>query len=145
MRNIVVTLHRAADLSGTMSAMRGWLNDHRCQPQRFTCDYLSGWNVIHVDFHEDEMADAFKAQFGGSEEKPARGSMSRVCWWRLMAEEIRTEADACSSASAKHSLLYAAQTLDRMASNMEQLLERNWSQMGLDSDADHNRQTATRG
>ena len=124
MRNIVIKLHRTADLSGTMKAMRLWLDDHRCQPHRFTCDHLSGWNIIHVDLNEHNNADAFKAQFGGSEEISAQGSMSKVCWWRLMAEEIRTEADGFSSASAKHTLHYAAQALDRMASNMERRLEK---------------------
>ena len=125
MRNIVIRLHRAADISGTMKAMRVWLDDHRCQPHRFTCDHLSGWDVIHVDFNEDDRADAFKAQFGGSEEKSVQGTMSKVCWWRLMAEEIRTEADGFSSASAKHTMLYAARTLDRMARDMERWLEGN--------------------
>lgn len=125
MRNIVIKLHRAADLAGTMRAMRLWLDDHRCQPHRFTCDPVAGWNVINVDFNEDNKADAFKAQFGGSEEKSGGGTMSKVCWWRLMAEEIRTEADGFSSTSAKHTLLYAAQTLDRMAKDMERWLEKN--------------------
>jgi len=125
MRNIVINLHRTADLSGTMKAMRLWLNDHRCQPHRFTCDHSSGWHVIHVDFNEDNTADAFKTQFGGSEEKSAQETMSRVCWWRLMAEEMRTEADGFSSASAKHTVLYAARTLDRMARDMERRLEKN--------------------
>ena len=125
MRNIVIRLHRAADISGTMKAMRLWLDDHRCQPNRFTCDHLSGWYVIHADFYEDNKADAFKAQFGGSEENSAQGTMSKICWWRLMAEEIRTEADGFSSASAKHTMLYAAQTLDRMPKDMERRLEGN--------------------
>ena len=125
MRSIVIKLHRAADLAATMKAMRLWLDDHRCQPHRFACDPIASWNVIHIDFNEDNKADAFKAQFGGSEEKSAQGSMSKVCWWRLIAEEIRTEADGFSSASAKHTLLYAARTLDRMARNMEQRLEKN--------------------
>jgi hypothetical protein len=124
MRNIVIKLHRAADLSGTMKAMRLWLDHNHCQPHRFTCDNLSGWHIIHVDFNEDNKADAFKAQFGGSVERSAEGTMSKACWWRLMAEELRTEADAFSSASAKHTLHYAAQALDRMASNMERRLEK---------------------
>ena len=125
MRNIVVKLHRAADLAATMKAMRIWLDHHRCQPHRFACDPIAGWNVIHVELNEDNKADAFKAQFGGSEEISAQGSISKVCWWRLMAEEMRTEADGFSSSSAKHTLLYAARTLDRMARNMEQRLEKN--------------------
>jgi hypothetical protein len=125
MRSIVIKLHRAADLSGTMKAMRLWLDDHRCQPHRFTCDQPPGWYVIHADFDDDNEADAFKAQFGGSEERSVEGTMSRVFRWRLMAEEIRTEADGFSSPSAKHSLLYAAQTLDRMARDMERWFEKN--------------------
>lgn len=124
MRNIIIRLHRAADLSGTMKAMRLWLDDHRCQPHRFTCDPIPGWNVIHVDFNEDDKADAFRTRFGGSEEKSGHGTMSNVCWWRLMAEEICTEAEDFSSASAKHPMLYAAQTLDRMARDMERRLEK---------------------
>jgi hypothetical protein len=108
-----------------MKAMRVWLDDHCCQPHRFTCDHLSGWHVIQVDFNEDDRADVFKARFGDSQEKSAQGTMSKVCWWRLMAEEIRTEADGFSSASAKHTMLYAAQTLDRMAKDMERRLEEN--------------------
>ena len=108
-----------------MKAMRLWLDDHCCQPRRFTCDQLPGWHVIHVDFNEDNKADAFKAQFGGSEEKSAEGTMSKVFRWRLMAEELRTEADGFSSASAKHTMLYAARTLDRMARDMERWLEGN--------------------
>ena len=124
MRNIVIKLHRVADLAATMKAMRVWLDDHRCQPLRFACDPIAGWNVIHVDFNEDNKAEAFKAQFGGSEGTSAQGSMSKVCWWRLMAEELRTEADGFSSASAKHTMLYAAQTLDRMAREMERCLQK---------------------
>jgi hypothetical protein len=48
--------------------------------------------------------------------------MSKVCWWRLMAEEIGTEADGFSSASSKQTLHHAAQTLDRMATDMERSL-----------------------
>src|SRR5215472_4802528 len=35
MRRIVTTLHRAADLSRTMDAMRVWLDEHRCEPSKF--------------------------------------------------------------------------------------------------------------
>jgi hypothetical protein len=65
MRSIVTTLHRAADLSGTMSTMRAWLDDNRCEPSRFTCDRSPGWFAICVDFQRDDDADAFKKQFGG--------------------------------------------------------------------------------
>jgi hypothetical protein len=49
--------------------------------------------------------------------------MAKVCWWRMMAEEMRTEADDFASASAKETLLFAARTLDRMANDLERRLE----------------------
>jgi hypothetical protein len=57
-------------------------------------------------------------------EAQKKNPMSKVFRWRLMAEEIRTEADGFSSTSAKHTLLYAAQTLDRMAKDMERWFEK---------------------
>jgi hypothetical protein len=119
MRNIIVKLHRTAELAATMTAMRVWLDDTRCQPALFTCDRSPGWFVIRIDINDDRQADAFKPRFGGSEEKCGAESMSKARWWRLMAEEIRTEADGFSSASAKHTMLYAAQTLDQMAKDLE--------------------------
>src|SRR5215510_9823694 len=113
MRHILVKLHRTADLSETMNAMRVWLDEQRCVPSRFTCDRSPGWLLIRADFEEDNDAEAFKIRFGGSEEAPARTTMDRVGWWRLMAEEIRTEADGFSSMAARNSMLIAAQTLDR--------------------------------
>ena len=35
-------------------------------------------------------------------------TMAQVCWWRLMAEEVRTEADDFSSVSAKETMHYVA-------------------------------------
>ena len=125
MRNIVIKLHRTADLSSMMAAMRLWLDDHQCHPHQFTCDHSLGWYVIRLGFNEDGQADAFKDRFGGSEKKSVRATMSKVCWWRLMAEEIRMEADDFSSTSAKHTMLYAAQTLERMASDLERRLEKS--------------------
>jgi hypothetical protein len=123
-RHILVKLHRTADLSATMNAMRGWLDDHGCEPSRFTCDRSPGWLIIRVGFKEDDDAEAFKSRFGGSEEAPARDAMDRVCWWRLMAEEIRTEADGFASASARDTMLFAARALDRMANDLERRLDR---------------------
>jgi len=108
-----------------MNAMRVWLDDQRCVPSRFTCDRSPGWLLIRVDFKEDDDADAFKSRFGGSEEARARDTIDRVCWWRLMAEEIRTEADAFSSMSARDTMLFAARTLDRMANDLESRLDQN--------------------
>jgi hypothetical protein len=91
----VIKLHRAADLSGTMKAMRLWLDDHRCQPHRFTCDHMPGWHVIRVDLSEDNKADAFKAQFGGSEEKSGEGTMSKVFRWPT-ASPLHRQSICCS-------------------------------------------------
>jgi hypothetical protein len=62
-----------------MAAMRLWLDDHRCRHHQFACDHSSGWYVIRIGFNEADQADAFKDHFGGSEEKPVHGAMSKVC------------------------------------------------------------------
>jgi hypothetical protein len=49
-------------------------------------------------------------------------TMAEVCWWRLMAEEVRTQAEDFSSPSAKTTMLNVAATWDRMADNLERLL-----------------------
>ena len=46
-------------------------------------------------------------------------TMAQVCWWRLMAEEVRTEADDFSSVSAKETMHYVARAWDRMADDLE--------------------------
>jgi hypothetical protein len=46
-------------------------------------------------------------------------TMAEVCWWRLMAEEVRTQAEDFSSPSAKAAMLDVAATWDRMADNLE--------------------------
>ena len=124
MRRIVTTLHRAADLSRTMDAMRVWLDEHRCEPSKFTCDRSPGWFAIRVDFERDDHAEAFKKKFGGADQRAMPQTIAKACWWRLMAEEIRTEADGFSSASAKATMFFAAKTLDQMAKDLEQRLER---------------------
>jgi hypothetical protein len=51
-------------------------------------------------------------------------TMAQVCWWRLMAEEVRTEADGFSSASAKEAMHSVAETWDRMAEDLERRLSK---------------------
>jgi hypothetical protein len=48
--------------------------------------------------------------------------MERACWRRLMAEEIRTEADGFASEGAKETMANVALTYDRMAENLERRL-----------------------
>jgi hypothetical protein len=124
MRSIVVRLHRAADLSATITAMRSWLDERGCSASSVTYDRSPGWFVITADIHSEDDANAFKNRFGGSEKSALPGTMAnKASWWRLMAEEIRTEADSFSSASAKDTMLFAARTLDRMARDLERRLE----------------------
>jgi hypothetical protein len=125
MRTIVVKLHRTADFSGTMTSMRTWLDQRRCEPSRFTYDQSPGWFVISVDFPDDDDAEAFGKHFRGSEKAVRLDMTSKATWWRLMAEEIRTEADDFASTSAKGTMLFAAQTLERMAKDLERRLDGN--------------------
>jgi len=125
MRSIVVTLHRAADLSATLTAMRLWLGEQRCERAKLTCDRSPGWFVIRTDFDKDDDANAFQKLFGGSDRGWGPRTIAKACWWRLMAEEIRTEADDFSSASAKDAMLAAARTLESLARDLERRLEQD--------------------
>jgi hypothetical protein len=49
-------------------------------------------------------------------------TMEQVCWWRLKAEEVRTEADGFASDPAKETMHTVAQTWDRMAQDLERRL-----------------------
>jgi hypothetical protein len=46
-------------------------------------------------------------------------TIANACHWRLLAEEILTEADDFSSPSAKETTYYVANTWDRMADDLE--------------------------
>jgi hypothetical protein len=130
-RNVLIKLRRPADLATEMADRYG--------------DLL----VIRAKFHNDTEADAFERRFDTPEGEPQSQlrlwkspetspdftendsgnavvpeTMAQVCWWRLMAEEIRTEADAFASASAKETMRIAAQTWDRMAEDLERRLSR---------------------
>jgi hypothetical protein len=148
-RNVLIKLRRPADLATEMAEMRAWLDQQRYEPAKFTCDRYGDLLVIRAKFHNDTEADAFERRFDTPEGEPQSQlrlwkspetspdftendsgnavvpeTMAQVCWWRLMAEEIRTEADAFASASAKETMRIAAQTWDRMAEDLERRLSR---------------------
>ena len=82
-----------------------------------------------VQFIKEDEAAVFKRHFDGSESdfvnsEPTRllESMERACRWRLMAEEIRTEADGFVSEGAKETMADVALTYDRMADDLERRL-----------------------
>jgi hypothetical protein len=58
-----------------------------------------------------------------SAEIPA--TMAQACWWRLLAEEIRTEADNFASGSAKETMEVAARGWEQLAEELEHRLTRN--------------------
>jgi hypothetical protein len=136
--NTVLITVRAADLSAQMGAMREWLNEHRCEPSRFSCDQYGDTFAVCLDFSKVEEAQDFKKHFsrqdsilespipgneaGTPNERPQPETMAQVCWWRLMAEEIRAEADEFSSDGAKEAMAQVAVTYDRMAENLERRL-----------------------
>jgi hypothetical protein len=51
--------------------------------------------------------------------------MAQACWWRLLAEEIRTEADNFASAAAKETMEVAARGWQQLAEELEHRLTRN--------------------
>jgi hypothetical protein len=153
MRTATITLC-GADFAGEMIEMRTWLDQHFFEPARFTYKQDGEIVVISVDFQEEHHAEAFQSRFTGREpeadfslssadaplsraaddrlggsETPA--TMAQACWWRLLAEEIRTEADAFNSESAKETMEMAAKGWEQLAEELEQRLARNDQQQGL--------------
>jgi len=129
MRTIIIKLPPAVDLSFEMAEIRGWLDSHRCVPAGFKYDLEHDSTIVHVQFAKEQAAEVFKRHFNGNEsefvnsERPRLlETMERACWWRLMAEEIRTEADVFSSEGAKATMTNVALTYDRMAENLERRL-----------------------
>lgn len=128
----------AGELSEKMAVMREWLNQRRCEPSKFTCDQYGSIFAVCVDFSNDGEAEAFQNRFSPPEvtspssilvngssislARPKPETMERVSWCRLMAEEIRTDADEMSCASAKEMMGSVAATYDRLAENLERQL-----------------------
>jgi hypothetical protein len=54
--------------------------------------------------------------------------MAQACWWRLVAEEIRTEADNFGSEAAKETMEMAARGWEQLAEELEHRLTRNSDQ-----------------
>jgi len=135
-----------AEFVQTMSEMRAWLDQQLLEPLRFTYKQDRETIVISVDFQEDHHAEAFRSRFAGRQGEvasllstqkqvnraaldrfgtpQARGTVAEACWWRLMAEEVRTEADGLSTQSAKETMQTVAETWDLMAENLERRLVR---------------------
>jgi hypothetical protein len=49
-------------------------------------------------------------------------TMAHICRLRLMAEEVRTDADGFACVEAKRTMLDVATTYDRIADDLERLL-----------------------
>src|SRR6516164_9290715 len=150
MRTATITL-RGADFAGEMIEMRTWLDQNSFEPARFTYKQDGKIVVISVDFQEDNHAEAFQSHFTGRQpeadfplpraheplsrsagdrfgksETPA--TMAQACWWRLVAEEIRTEADSFGSEAAKETMELAARGWDKLAEELEHRLAINRDQ-----------------
>jgi hypothetical protein len=146
MGTATITL-RGADFARKMSEMRIWLDQHLFEPTRFTYKQDREIIVLSVDFQEDRHAKAFQSRFaGGQREATAslrsarellnrvagrpdtRGTMAQACWYRLVAEEIRTESDNFGSETAKETMEMAARGWEQLAEDLEHRLARNGDQ-----------------
>ena len=151
MRSATITL-RGADFAKKMSEMRLWHDRHSFAPTRFTYKQDREIIVITVDFKENHQAEAFQSRFNGQQREMAfshrnvqkqltrasaiaswgeaetRGTMAQACWWRLVAEEIRTEADNFGSEAARETMEMAARSWEQMAQELEDRLARNGDQ-----------------
>ena len=145
MRTATIAL-RGPEFAQTMSEMRAWLDQQLFEPLRFTYNQDREIIVIAIDFQEDHHAEAFQSRFAGRQGDvasllntqkvnraaldrfgmpEARGTMAEACWWRLVAEEIRTEADNFGSESAKETMEIAARSWERLAEELEQRMGPN--------------------
>jgi hypothetical protein len=151
MRTATITL-RGADFARKMSEMRVWLDRQSFDPIRFTYKQDREIIVISVDFKQNHQAEAFQSRFDGQQremasshrnvqkqlsragaiaswgESETRGTMAQACWWRLVAEEIRTEADNFGSEAARETMEMAARSWEQMAEELEDRLARNGDQ-----------------
>lgn len=71
MHTIVIRLP-GADLAAEMAEMRNWLDEHRCEPTKFTCAQEGRSTVISADFNGDAEARAFKDRFDSDRREPER-------------------------------------------------------------------------
>jgi hypothetical protein len=85
--------------------------------------------LVKVEFTKGRDADAFKSCFDPNDSyivNPTRRglqeTMDQVCWWRLMAEETRTQGDQFASADAKETMAQVAMSYDRLADDLERRL-----------------------
>jgi hypothetical protein len=148
MRTATITLP-GADFAEEMIEMRTWLDQHFFEAARFTYKRDGETVVISVDFQEDDHAKAFQSRFTGDQCEvdfsPRRAyeplirvagnrlgarvhtpaTMAQACWWRLLAEEIRTEADSFGSETAKETMEIAARGWEQLAEELEHRLARN--------------------
>jgi hypothetical protein len=138
------------DLSERMTAMREWLDKHRYEPSQFSSTQYQNYSVVCLDFNKEAEAEAFRQHFARGEISrgalalpnglngiagSARETMEQVCWWRLMAEEVRTEADGLGSDAATEAMGQVASSYDQMAESLERRLSASseawvWSMLG---------------
>ena len=148
MRTATITLP-GADFAEEMIKMRTWLDQHVFEPARFTYKQDGEIVVVSVDFQQDHHAEAFESHFTGQPEANVSlrrahelsrttgdrlggaetpATMAQACWWRLVAEEIRTEADSFGSEAAKDTMEQAARGWEKLAEELEHRLARNSDQ-----------------
>jgi hypothetical protein len=109
--------------------MRSWVDAHGCSSFRLKNHQQSDTVLVKVEFTKGRDADAFKSRFDPNDSyvvNPARRglqeTMDQVCWWRLMAEETRTQGDQFALADAKETMAQVAMSYDRLADDLERRL-----------------------
>jgi hypothetical protein len=130
MRAVIVELPAGVDLTAEMRKIRVWVESHRCEQTSFKY-HLNETNslIVVAEFAKDSDAGLFKEHFQGMESefvnlerRSSPENMSTVCWFRLKAEEIRTEYDSFTCQSAKETMASIARCYDRMAMHLENRL-----------------------
>lgn len=82
MRTIMLRVS-ATDLGPEMAAMRKWLDEHTCEPSRFTSRRHGNVLSVCIEFNKDGDGDAFNAHFSGGVNQ-----RTVVQTWDHMAEDL---------------------------------------------------------
>jgi hypothetical protein len=79
----IITRVPTADLAAEMAAMRKWLDEHTCEPSRFTSRRNGNVVTVCVEFKKHRDGEAFKTHFDCEIQR-----RTVAATWDEMAEDL---------------------------------------------------------
>jgi hypothetical protein len=146
MRTVLIRVP-TGNLAAELAEIRKWLDKRKSEPRTFTYKRYGNIVAVCVEFDKNSEAEAFKSRLDGPNRQRERDAllfhdsqwalgfpvdnstagketMAQACWWRLMAEEVRAEADGFNLPSARQTMRVVAQAWDRLAEDLERRIAR---------------------